>query len=78
MGVVNDPEEEEEEENVTGNRTQPARNPVGGSHGWEKENAPASSPITQGFPGGAAGILKKQATMFPEEGNVPRVGTTSH
>ena len=33
-GDANEPEEEEEEKNVTGNCKQPARNPVGGSHVW--------------------------------------------
>ena len=36
-GTENDPEEEEEEENSEGNRKQPETNPIGGSHGWEKE-----------------------------------------
>ena len=31
--------EEEEEENLEGNCKQPATNPIGGSHSWEKENA---------------------------------------
>ena len=32
-------EEEEEEENSEGNREHPETNPIGGSHGWEKESA---------------------------------------
>ena len=35
-GMANEPEEDEEEENAAGNRKQPARNPVRGSHGWGK------------------------------------------
>ena len=35
-GTANDPEEDEEEENTAGNRKQPERNPVGGSHSWGK------------------------------------------
>ena len=38
-GMANDPVDEEEEENAEGNCKQPASNPVGGSHGWSKENA---------------------------------------
>ena len=38
-GTANEPEEEEEEENAEGNCKQLARNPVMGSHGWEKESA---------------------------------------
>ena len=37
-GTANNTTEEEEEENAEGNRNQPARNPVGGSHGWAKES----------------------------------------
>ena len=42
-GTENDPKEEEEEENLEGNRKQPATNPIGGSHGWEKESAARAS-----------------------------------
>ena len=38
-GTENCPEEEEEEENSEGNHKQPETNPIGGSCGWEKENA---------------------------------------
>ena len=38
-GTANDPKGNEEEENAAGNRKQPARNPVGGSHSWEEESA---------------------------------------
>ena len=73
-GVANKPKEDEEEENAAENRKQPARNPVGGSHGWGNENAPTSAPSTLGIPGGAAGRFTKQVTMFPAEGNTPSVG----
>ena len=76
-GTANDPEEDEEEENAAENRKQTARNPVGGSHGWGKENAPISAPSMMGVPGGEAGRLTKQATALPEEINAPRSGTTS-
>ena len=36
-GTAKEPKEEEEkEENVEGNHNQPARDPIGGSHGCEK------------------------------------------
>ena len=73
--IVNVPKEDEEEENAAGNRKQPARNPVGGNQGWEKENAPTSAPITLGINGGAAGRFTKQATTLPVEGNTPSAGT---
>ena len=38
MRTANKPKEEEDEENVTGNLKQPARNLVRGSHGWAKES----------------------------------------
>ena len=34
-GLLNEPEEEEEEEYAVGNRKQTARNPVGGNQGWK-------------------------------------------
>ena len=37
LGTSKDPEDEEEEENTEGNCKQPATNPIGVSHGWEKE-----------------------------------------
>ena len=37
MGIANNPGEEEEEENLEGNRKQPETNPIGGSRGCEKE-----------------------------------------
>ena len=40
--TAKDPEEEEEEENSEGNHKQTATNPIGGSHGWEKESAARS------------------------------------
>ena len=75
-GAANDPKEDEEEENAADNCKQPARNPVGGSHGWGKENAPMSDRGTLDIPGGAAGRLTKQTATLPTEGNVPRSVTT--
>ena len=74
-GLVNEPEEEEEKENAAGNHKHPARNPVGGSQGWENENAPTSAPSTLGINGRAAEIFIKQATTLPAEGNTPSAGT---
>ena len=76
-GTANEREEDEEEENAAGNRKQPARNPVGGGHGWEKESAPTLAPRMLGIPGGAAGRLTKQATTLPVGGGAPRAGTTA-
>ena len=67
-GIAKDPKEDDEEENAAGNRKQPARNPVGGSHGWGNENAPTLSPSTLGIHGGAVGRFTKQATTLPVEG----------
>ena len=39
VGTANEPKEDKEEENASGNCKKPARNPVGGSHGWEEESA---------------------------------------
>ena len=36
-GILNEPEEEEQEEYAAGNRKKPARKPVGGNQGWENE-----------------------------------------
>ena len=47
-GRANDPEEEEEEENSEGNHKQPATNPIGGSRGWEKENAARARSESEG------------------------------
>ena len=38
-GRENNPEEEEEEGNLEGNRKQPETDPIGGSRSWEKESA---------------------------------------
>ena len=75
MGLANEPEEDEEEENAAGNRKQPERNPVGGNQGWENENTPTSAPSMLGIHRGAAGRFTKQATTLPEEGNTPNAGT---
>ena len=64
-GIENDTEEHKEEENAAGNRKQPARNPVRGSHGWGNENEPTSAPSTLGIHVGAAGRFTKQATTLP-------------
>ena len=64
-GTANKPEEDDEEENAAGNRKQPARKPVRGSHAWGNENAPTSALCTLGIPGGAARRFTKQATTFP-------------
>ena len=77
-GKANNPKEDGEEEKAVENRKQPARNPVGGSHGWGNENEPTSAPSTLGITGGAAGRLTKQGTTLPAEGNSPRAGTTAH
>ena len=73
-GMANKTDEYEEEENAAGNCKQPARNPVGGSHGWGNENAPTSAPRTMGIPGGAAGSFTKQASKLPAEDNTPGSG----
>ena len=77
MGIANEPKEYEEEENTTGNHKQPTRNPVGGSHGGGKKNAPTLAPSTLGIHGGAAGIFTKQTTTLPAEGNTPSSGKKS-
>ena len=60
---TNDPEEEEEEENLEGNRKQPATNPIGGSRGWGKESAArACSERVGNLAGYATGLTNK-----PEE-----------
>ena len=66
--MANEPKEDEEEENAAGNRKQPARTPVGGSHSWGNENVPTSAPSTLGITGGAAGRFTTQATTLPAEG----------
>ena len=75
MGLSNEPEEEEEEEYVAGDRKQPEMNPVGGNQGWENENEPTSAPSTLGTHRGRAGQFTKQATKLTEEGNKQNVGT---
>ena len=77
MGLAKNPEEDEEEENTAWNCKQLARNPAGGSQGWEKENAPTLAPSTLVIHGGASGIFTKQATTLPAERNTPRIGTKS-
>ena len=76
-GISNKPEEEKKEEYASGNRKQPARNPVGGNQVGEKENEPTSALITLGIHGGAEGRFTKQATTFPEDGNKTSAGTKS-
>ena len=51
MGTANKPTEDKEEENVSGNCKQLARNPVWGSHSWGNENAPMLAPCTLGIHG---------------------------
>ena len=59
-GTSNGPNEEEEEKNVEGNRKQPATNPIGGSHGWEKGSvARARSERAGNLVGYVMGLGKK-------------------
>ena len=73
--MANKPEENEEEEYAAGNRKQMERNPVRESHGWRNENALTSDPSMLIILGGASGILTKQATTLPTEGNTTSAGT---
>ena len=69
-GTVSEREEEKIDRNVEGNCSQPARNHVGGVHGWGNENAPSSAPRTLGIPRGADGRLTQQATKLSVEGGM--------
>ena len=66
--TANYPEEEEEEENAEVNCKQPARNPVGGIHGREKESAArARSQRAGNLDGYATGITNKLEEYGEEE-----------
>ena len=66
--TANDPEEEEEEENLEGNHKQPATNPIGVSHSWEKESAArARSERVGNLDGYATGISNKPEEEEGEE-----------
>ena len=59
-GTANDPKEEGEEENAAGNRNQPARNSIGGSHGLAKESMTrASSQRVGNLDGYATGMANE-------------------
>ena len=65
---VKDPKEKEEEESTEGNHKHPARNPVGGSHSWEKESAArARSQRSKNMAGYATGMTNKPEEDEEEE-----------
>ena len=65
---VKDPKEKEEEESTEGNHKHPARNPVGGSHSWEKESAArARSQRSKNMAGYATGMTNEPKEDEEEE-----------
>ena len=69
-GTENEPNEDDNEENVAGNRKQPARNPVVGSHGRAEESAVRSHLQRVGNLAGCATGTANDTNEDEEEENV--------
>ena len=87
-GTATEREEDESEENAARNHMQTARKPLeqatgevktifGGVNGWGNESAPPSAPRKLDITGGAAVMMKQQATMLSAGGIVPMAGETA-
>ena len=63
----NNPKEEEEEEILEGNRKQLEKNPIGRSHGWEKESAARARSKRAGNLAGYATGLSNETEEDEEE-----------
>ena len=68
-GTANNPEEDKEEENAEGNHKQPARNPVGISHGWAEYNAAKACSQRTGNLSGYATVTTNDPEEDEEEEN---------